>query len=105
MNTNTIQYLESLEKIKPLPVSYYCADHYGYITGDEAGGFIDLTLTEGRRWKAELENCYLKNTGDLDAAAKSITEDFYRLNPGYFIAPDILEGVFKQMLKFTGKNM
>jgi glyoxylase-like metal-dependent hydrolase (beta-lactamase superfamily II) len=105
MNTNTIQYLESLEKIKPLPVSYYCADHYGYITGDEAGGFIDLTLTEGRRWKAELENCYLKNTGDLDAAAKSITEDFYRLNPGYFIAPDILEGVFKQMLKFTGKNI
>jgi glyoxylase-like metal-dependent hydrolase (beta-lactamase superfamily II) len=97
MNTNTIQYLESLEKLKPLPVSYYCADHYGYIT--------DLTLTEGRRWKAELENCYRKHGGDLDAAARAITDDFYRQNPGYFIAPDILEGVFKQMLKFTGKNM
>jgi glyoxylase-like metal-dependent hydrolase (beta-lactamase superfamily II) len=105
MNTNTIQYLESLEKIKPLPVSYYCADHYGYITGDEAGAFIGLTLTEGRRWKAELENCFRKHGGDLDAAARTITDDFYRLNPGYFIAPDILEGVFKQMLKFTGKNM
>jgi glyoxylase-like metal-dependent hydrolase (beta-lactamase superfamily II) len=105
MNTNTIQYLESLGKMKPLPVSYYCADHYGYITGDEAGGFIDLSLTEGRRWKAELENCYRKHGGDLDAAARAITDDFYRQNPGYFIAQDILEGVFKQMLKFTGKNL
>lgn len=105
MNTNTIQYLESLEKLKPLPVAYYCADHYGYITGDEAAGFIDLTLAEGRRWKAGLETCYRKHGGDLDAAAKSITGDFYRLNPGYFIARDILEGVFRQMLKFTGKNM
>ncbi|MBA4395961.1 MAG: hypothetical protein C0394_01015 [Syntrophus sp. (in: bacteria)] len=105
MNTNTIQYLESLEKMKPLPVSYYCADHYGYVTGDEAGGFIDLSLTEGRRWRAELENCYRKYAGDIDTAARSITADFYRLNPDYFIAPDILEGVFKQMLKFTGKNM
>jgi glyoxylase-like metal-dependent hydrolase (beta-lactamase superfamily II) len=105
MNTNTIQYLESLGKMKPLPVNYYCADHYGYITGEEAGGFIDLSLTEGRQWKAELENCYRKHAGDLDAAAKAITDDFYRQNPGYFIAPDILEGVFKQMLKFTGKNL
>jgi glyoxylase-like metal-dependent hydrolase (beta-lactamase superfamily II) len=105
MNTNTIQYLESLEKMKPLPVSYYCADHYGYIAGDEAAGFVDLTLAEGRRWKADLEDCYRKHAGDIDAAAKSITNEFYRLNPGYFIAQDILEGVFRQMLKFTGKNM
>jgi glyoxylase-like metal-dependent hydrolase (beta-lactamase superfamily II) len=105
MNTNTIQYLESLEKLRSLPVSYYCADHYGYVTGDEAAGFIEMTLTEGRRWKAELENYYRKHAGDLDVAAKAITDDFYKLNPGYFIAPDILEGVFKQMLKFTGKNI
>jgi hypothetical protein len=25
--------------------------------------------------------------------------------PGYFIAPDILEGVFKQMLKYTAKTL
>lgn len=105
MNTNTIQYLESLEKMKPLPVEYYCADHYGYITGNEAGGMIDLTLAEGRRRKAELEDCYRRHAGDLDAAARDITEVFYRQNPGYFIAPQILEGVFRQMLKFTGKNM
>jgi glyoxylase-like metal-dependent hydrolase (beta-lactamase superfamily II) len=105
MNTNVMQYLESLEKLKPLAVSYLCADHYGYITGEEAGKFIDLSLEAGRKWKADLENYYQKYQGDIDAAGKAITEFFYREMPNYFIAPDILEGVFKQMLKFTGKNM
>jgi glyoxylase-like metal-dependent hydrolase (beta-lactamase superfamily II) len=104
MNTNAIQYLESLEKMRPLPVRFYCADHYGYIIGDEADRFIDLTLTEAYRWKTELDNCYRKHSGDIDAAAKAITSQFYRQYPGYFMAPDILEGVFKQMLKFVGKN-
>jgi len=105
MNTNVIQYLESLEKLKPLAVSYLCADHYGYITGEEAGKFIDLTLEAGHKWKADLESYYRKYQGDIDAAGKAVTESFYREMPNYFIAPDILEGVFKQMLKFTGKNM
>ena len=34
MNTNADQFLESLEKMKPLSVGIFCADHYGYITGD-----------------------------------------------------------------------
>ena len=104
MNTNVIQFLESLEKLKPLTVSYLCADHYGYITGEEAGKFIDLSLEAGHKWKADLENYYQKYHGDIDAAGKAITEFFYREMPNYFIAPDILEGVFKQMLKFIGKN-
>jgi glyoxylase-like metal-dependent hydrolase (beta-lactamase superfamily II) len=104
MNTNVMQYLESLEKLKPLAVSYLCADHYGYITGEEAGKFIDLSLEAGHKWKADLENYYQKYQGDIDAAGKAVTEFFYREMPDYFIAPDILEGVFKQMLKFIGKN-
>ncbi len=37
-NTNFTQYMESLEKMKPLAVDYLCADHYGYVTGEDAGG-------------------------------------------------------------------
>ena len=48
---------------------------------------------------------YRKHGGDIDASAKSLTGFFYREFPGYFIAPDILEGVFKQMFKFIGKTM
>ncbi len=104
MNTNMVQYLESLEKLNPLPVSYHCADHYGYISGGEAGRFISLSMDAGRIWKAALENYHQKYSGDVDAAAKAVTEFFYREMPDYFIAPDILEGVFKQMMKFIGKN-
>jgi len=105
MNTNIHQYLESLDKLKPLPISYLCVDHYGYITGEEAKKFTDQTLEEGRRWKAYLEDSYRKHGGDIDAAGKAVTDSFYKEMPGYFIAPDILEMVFKQMLKYTGKTL
>jgi glyoxylase-like metal-dependent hydrolase (beta-lactamase superfamily II) len=105
MNTNANQFLESLEKMKPLPVSIFCADHYGYITGDEAATVVDGSIREGRKWKSYLEDYYRKNSGDIDASAKSLTDFFYKEFPGYFIAPDILEGVFKQMFKFIGKTM
>jgi glyoxylase-like metal-dependent hydrolase (beta-lactamase superfamily II) len=105
MNTNVHQFLESLEKLRPLAVSYLCADHYGYLTGEEAGNFIDSTIAEGLKWRGYLESFHLKYGGDLDTAAKAITDFFYNEMPGYFIAPDILEGVFKQMLKYTAKTL
>jgi glyoxylase-like metal-dependent hydrolase (beta-lactamase superfamily II) len=104
MNTNMTQYLVSLDKLKPLPVSYLCGDHYGYITGDEASSFLDLTFKEGVKWKAVMEDTYRRHSGDIDAAGKAIADYFYNQMPDYFIRRDILEGVFKQMLKFISKN-
>jgi len=105
MNTNVHQYLESLLKLRPLSVSYLCLDHYGYITGEEAQRFTDATFEEGLRWKAYMEELYRKHNGDIDAAGKEITASLYKRMPGYFIAPDILEMVFKQMLKYIGKTL
>jgi glyoxylase-like metal-dependent hydrolase (beta-lactamase superfamily II) len=105
MNTNVDQYLESLVKVRPLAVSYLCLDHYGYMTGEEAQRFVDLTLDEGTKWKAYLQDSYRKYGGDLDAAARVVTDTFYKEMPDYFIAPDILEMVFKQMLKYIGKTL
>jgi glyoxylase-like metal-dependent hydrolase (beta-lactamase superfamily II) len=105
MNTNMTQYLASLEKLKPLPMSYLCGDHYGYITGDEASRFLDLTFKEGLKWKVVMEDTYRSHGGDIDAAGKAITDYFYKQMPDYFIQRDILEGVFKQMLKFISKNV
>jgi glyoxylase-like metal-dependent hydrolase (beta-lactamase superfamily II) len=105
MNTNITQYLESLEKLKLLPVSYLCADHYGYITGDEASRFAAMTIEEGHKWKANMEDLYRSCGGDIDATAKAITDHFYRQMPDYFITREILEGVFRQMIKFISKNL
>jgi len=104
MNTNITQYLASLEKLRSLPVSCHCADHYGYITGDEAVRFVDMSIDEGRKWKAIMEDLYRSCGGDIDAAGRAVTDYFYQQMPGYFIARDILEGVFKQIFKFIAKN-
>ena len=104
MNTNMMQYLVSLEKLKSLPVSYLCGDHYGYITGDEASRFVDLTHEEGVKWKVLMEDIYDTHGGDIDAAGKAIADYFYKQMPDYFIRREILEGVFKQMLKFISKT-
>ena len=61
-------------------------------------------MDAARIWKAALENYHQKFNGNVDDAAKAVTEFFYREMPDYFIAPDILEGVFKQMMKFIGRN-
>ncbi len=103
-NTNYTQFQESLERLKPLKVDYVCADHYGYIIGEEAGGFIDLSIEEARKMRQEMEEVYRK-AGDIDAAASAITAAFYEECPDYFISADILEGVFKQMVKHLAKSM
>lgn len=103
-NTNFTQYLESLERMKPLPVDYLCADHYGYITGEDARGFIDLTIREGRKLRAYMEGT-LREKGNVDDAAKAMTVYFYREFPDYFVSADILAGVFRQMMKFLEKEM
>lgn len=103
-NTNFTQYLESLEKMKPLAVEFLCADHYGYVTGEDARGFIDLTLREGRKLRAMMEGI-LREKGNVDDAARAMNVLFYKECPDYFIAPDILEGVFRQMMKFLEKNL
>lgn len=104
MNTNVNQYLESLSKLTPLQVRYLCADHCGYITGEEAEGFVEATLVEGKKWKGILEDLLRTHNGDVDTAAKALLDRFFRTYPDYFIVPEIMEGVFKQMLKFILKS-
>lgn len=105
MNTNIDQFLNSLEKLKPLKVNVYCADHYGYITGDEAENIVSQTIEEALRWKAHLYETFRRNALNIDSAAREITSLFYQQMPSYFIAPEILEGVFKQMFKYIAKTL
>jgi 2-aminobenzoylacetyl-CoA thioesterase len=104
-NTDFTQYQVTLEqKFKPLPVQYMCADHYGYVIGEEAARFTEMSIEEARRTRAEMEDVY-RSKGDLDAAARAYNEYFFLKNPDYFISADILEGVFKQIMKYLAKSM
>jgi len=103
-NSDYTQYQKSLERLKDLPVNYLCADHYGFVTGKEAETFVNLTIGEARKMRSEMETLY-REKKDLDASAKAMTALFYEKSPDYFISADILEGVFRQMVKHIAKGL
>jgi glyoxylase-like metal-dependent hydrolase (beta-lactamase superfamily II) len=97
-NSNYTQYQEGLEKLKSLEVDYYCADHYGYLTGKEAGEFIPKAIEMAKNHRAEIEKAY-RSTGDIDKAAKAMVDSFYTENGGYFLSPEIFLEVYRQMVR------
>jgi glyoxylase-like metal-dependent hydrolase (beta-lactamase superfamily II) len=103
-NSNFTQYQQSLEKLKDLDVEYACADHYAYITGDEARDFIQHTIKRARQHRAFVEEIYLR-TGDIETTAREMVITFCKENPDYMLAPDILEGVYRQMVRHIANAM
>jgi 2-aminobenzoylacetyl-CoA thioesterase len=103
-NSNFTQYQQSLEKLKNLDLKVVGADHFGYITGEEAAHFMADTAEAAKRLRASLEASY-RQTGDIDAAAKLLIDSFYKEHPDYFLAPEIHLGVFRQMVRHIAGAM
>jgi glyoxylase-like metal-dependent hydrolase (beta-lactamase superfamily II) len=103
-NSNFTDYQASLERLKTLDVDLVCADHYGYITGDEAKRFIDESIESARCERALIEEIYRK-TRDIKKAARELTEGFYSGRGDYLIAPEIFEGVYRQMVRHVAGAM
>jgi glyoxylase-like metal-dependent hydrolase (beta-lactamase superfamily II) len=97
-NSNFTKYQKSLERLKPLEVEYYCADHYGYVTGKEARGIIKVTIEMAKKRRSEMEEAY-RSTRDIDATAKRLISSFYDENPDYFLSPEIFLDVYRQMVR------
>jgi len=97
-NSNFTAYQQSLEKLKGLDVQYACADHYGYIAGDEARDFIQHSIKLAKQRRSLVEEIYLR-TGDIQTTARKLVIAFCKENPDYMMAPEILEGVYRQMVR------
>ncbi len=97
-NSNFTHYQQSLEKLKPLHTNFVCADHYGYVTGEEALKFISRSAEAASERRNEMEEAYLR-TGDLDVAAEELVESFFRKYPDYIIGPAIMRGIVRQSLR------
>ncbi len=103
-NSNFTLYLESLKKMEMLQVDYFCADHFGYICGDEAKSYISSSLALAIEERARLEDIY-RRSFDIDAAAREMASSFIKANPDYFLTLDIYEGVCRQMMRHIAKSM
>ena len=103
-NSNFTLYLESLKKMEMLQIDYLCADHFGYIYGNEARSYISSSIDLARKERARLEEIY-RHSFDVDAAAREMASSFIRANPDYFLPLEIYEGVCRQMMRHIAKTM
>lgn len=101
-NSNFNQYQASLEKLSHLPVSYLCADHYGYITGEEARHFIALTIEEAKKFRCAIERA-LKQFGNVNQAYRFLREEIYWVDPDNFVFPVITEAILINILNQFAK--
>lgn len=103
-NSNYTKFQESLHRLEHLDVEYVCADHYGYIAGDEARSYIKEGIQIARRQRTLIEETY-RRSGDIEAAAGEIAGAFLKKNPNYILTPEIALGVYRQMVKNIAREM
>jgi glyoxylase-like metal-dependent hydrolase (beta-lactamase superfamily II) len=97
-NSNFTQYQQSLEKLKPLTVDIFCADHYGYVTGQEAETYICRSIDAAREKRTMIEALF-RRTGSIEKTVNDLIEETYTKHPGYFLSPEISAGVYRQTVR------
>ncbi len=103
-NSNFTLFQKSLEKLKDLEVEYFCADHYGYVAGEEAADFIQQTIRMAKQNRSLMEKAYLR-TRDIDTAAHELVTAFYELYPDYVLSKEIFGGIYRQMVRHIAKSL
>ena len=76
----------------------YCADHYGYVIGEEAQEFISKSIEMAKQKRILMEEVY-RSTRDINRTAQQFISSFYQENPSYFLSPDIFLDVYRQMVR------
>ncbi|MCX5852162.1 MAG: MBL fold metallo-hydrolase [Deltaproteobacteria bacterium] len=97
-NSNYTQFEQSLTRLNALDVEYLCADHYGYVTGDEARAFIGNAIEAAKLFRELMETVY-RRTGSIDDAVNELVENTMATHSDYFLPKDILTTVYQQMMK------
>ncbi|MBN2255704.1 MAG: MBL fold metallo-hydrolase [Deltaproteobacteria bacterium] len=103
-NSNYTQYQNSLEKMSGLNVEYYCADHYGYVTGMEASSFIERSIDAAQAFRRRMESAYVR-TGSINSAVGQMMIDMAHELDDYVLPGDIIEGIYGQMVKHIAMVM
>ena len=92
------QYEQSLDKLSGLNIEILCADHYGYVRGEEAKHYITKSR-EATQQMIDRLLLALREEGSADLAAGKLVKHHFDQRPDYFVDPDILLGTYTHMLK------
>jgi glyoxylase-like metal-dependent hydrolase (beta-lactamase superfamily II) len=103
-NSNYTRFQQSLEKLAQLEVDMVCADHCGYVIGQEAGTYIRDAQISAAEFRKLMERVYAR-IGDVDQAVEHLVEKTFEQRPDYFLPRDILTGVYKQMVRHIASEM
>ena len=96
--SNFTQYLQSMDKLSGLDIETLCADHYGYVSGDEAKHYIARSKAATDQMIDRLLLA-LRQESSVEQAARQLVKNHFDLRPDYFVDPDILLGTYTRMLK------
>lgn len=103
-NSNFTHYQQSLEKLKSLKVDMFCADHYGYVTGQEAENIIFRSIDAARSYRAMVEEIY-RSTCSIEATVQALVTERYTRFPDFIIGPEIYTGVCRQIVRHIAGAM
>ncbi len=103
-NSNFTRYQQSLEKMKDLDVEFYCADHYGYVIGEEAHQFIKKTIEVARHNRSLMEELY-RFTRNVELTAEKLVSSFYQDHEDYFLPREISLDVYRQMVRHIANTI
>jgi 2-aminobenzoylacetyl-CoA thioesterase len=103
-NSNYSLLQQSIEKLKRFETDVICADHYGYVTGDEARGYIEDSSLKAAADRAWMERAY-RESGTIEGAARIITSEFLKENYEHLTPPDLFEAVCRQTLRHIVSTM
>jgi glyoxylase-like metal-dependent hydrolase (beta-lactamase superfamily II) len=103
-NSNVTAFQKSIERMSVLDLDYVCADHYGYVAGDEAHSFMNETVRLGKEFRGWMEEAY-RRTGDIDLAVKELNQAFYEANEDFILTREIMEIILQQMVSSIAADM
>ncbi len=103
-NSNFTKYQQNLERMEKLEVQYYCADHYGYIIGEEANKFISKSIEMAKIFRNQMEEVY-RSTRDIEKTVQNLVSSFREEKPSYFLSPDILFDIYRQMVRHIANGI
>ncbi len=103
-NSNFDQYQKSLERMSRIETDIHCAEHYGALTGDDARGFMAMSLESAHITRGLIEETYLR-TRDVNETVREVTDLFVQESSGYFLPREVMEMVVGQMTRFLAKSL